>query len=56
MGMKAIYVLVTRNCGFGRVVGTLGYLVVFVRIRAYNYRRHYCLYGSAIAAISIGIA
>jgi hypothetical protein len=47
IGMKAIYVLVTR---------TLGYLVIFIRIRAYNYRRYYCLYRSAIAAISISTA
>jgi len=36
MGIKTIYILVTRNCGFRRVVGTLGYLVIFIRIRAYN--------------------
>ena len=56
IGMKAIYALVTRNCGFRRAVGTSSYLVVFVRMRAYNYRRHYYLYGSTIAAISISIA
>ena len=54
--IKAIYALVTRNCGFRRVVGTLGYLVIFIKIRAYNYRRHYYLYGSTTAAISIGLA
>ena len=56
MGMKAIYALVTRNYGFRKAVGTLGYLVIFVKIRAYNCRRHYCLYGSTIAIISIGTA
>jgi hypothetical protein len=56
MGIKAIYALVTRNYGFERVVGTSGYLVVFIRIRARNYRKHYYLYGSTIAAISISTA
>ena len=56
IGIKAIYALVTRNCGFRRAVGTLGYLVVFIRIRAYNYKRHYCLYRSTTATISIGTA
>jgi len=56
IGIKAIYVLVTRNCGFRRVVGTLGYLVIFIRMWAYNYRKYYYLYGSTIATISIGIA
>ena len=56
IGIKAIYVLVTRNYGFERAVGTSGYLVVFVKIRARNYRRYYCLYRSTTAAISISIA
>ena len=30
--IKAIYILITRNCGFGRAVGTLNYLVVFIKI------------------------
>ena len=54
--IKAIYALVTRNYGFRRAVGTLGYLVIFIKMRAYNYRRHYYLYRSTIAAISIGLA
>jgi len=56
IGMKAIYILVTCNYGFKRAVGTLGYLVIFIKIRAYNYRRYYYLYGSTIAAISISLA
>jgi len=56
IGIKVIYALVTRNFGFGRAVGTLGYLVIFIRMRAYNYRRHYYLYRSTTAAISISIA
>jgi hypothetical protein len=56
IGIKAIYALVTRNYGFRRAVGTSGYLVIFIKMRAYNYRRHYYLYGSTTAAISIGIA
>ena len=56
IGIKAIYALVTYNCGFRRVIGTLGYLVLFIKIQAYNYRRHYYLYRSTIAAISISIA
>jgi len=55
IGIKAIYALVTHNCGFRRAVGTSGYLVIFVEMQAYNYKRHYCLYRSTIAAISIGI-
>jgi len=36
IGMKVIYILVTRNRGFRRIVGTLGYLVIFVRMWARN--------------------
>jgi len=32
IGIKAIYVLVTRDCGFKKAVSTLGYLVVFIGI------------------------
>jgi hypothetical protein len=32
MGIRAIYALVTRNYGFRRAVGTLGYLVIFIKI------------------------
>ena len=56
IGIKAVHILVIYNRGFGRLAGTLGYLVIFIRIRARNYRRYYCLYGITAAAISIGIA
>ena len=36
IGIKAIYILVTRNRGFRKIVGTLGHLVVFIRVRARN--------------------
>jgi len=37
IGMKAIYILVTCNRGFRRIVGTLGHLVIFIRVRAHNW-------------------
>ena len=35
--IKAIYILVTCDCSFKGAVGTLGYLVVFIKIQAYNW-------------------